>query len=335
MRAGVGLCFVVLSLVVPLVAPRSAEAQAVDDATRGAARQLGYSGVEAYQAGDYPTASQRLEKAFLVLRVPSLGLWSARALVKIGKLVEARERYVDIQSLSISGGDATVQEQAKRDAKSELDAVSPRVPSLVVELEGAQPNEVTVFVDGTPINSALVGEKRPINPGKHSVGARRGAEQANADIDVTEGEVERAVLRFGTPQGAPTAAAAGTAAPAESQTQHSEASSSGGGTALVGWVAVGVGSAALVVGAVTGAMVLSKKSNLESNQACQGEQCLESARNDVESYNSLRTISGVSLIAGAVIAGAGVVLLATAPSAEHPSAALAVGPASVVLRGRF
>jgi hypothetical protein len=71
------------------LAAGSVRAQAVDDATRGAARTLGYDGVKAYNAGDYAVADQKLEKAYRVLKVPSLGLWSARTLVKLGRLVEA------------------------------------------------------------------------------------------------------------------------------------------------------------------------------------------------------------------------------------------------------
>ena len=57
-----------------------AAADEADSATRDAARGLGLSGVEAYQAGDYDVASNRLEKAYSLINVPSLGLWSARAL---------------------------------------------------------------------------------------------------------------------------------------------------------------------------------------------------------------------------------------------------------------
>src|SRR5688572_19691729 len=126
----------------------SVPAQAVDDATRGAARKIGYSGVEAYQAGNYPTASEKLEKAYRVLRVPSLGLWSARALAKVGKLVEASERYLEVTRLPVSGGDEAVQKQAQGEAQTELDALSPKIPNVIVQLEGATPAEVKVTVDG-------------------------------------------------------------------------------------------------------------------------------------------------------------------------------------------
>jgi Tfp pilus assembly protein PilF len=74
----------------------------VDDATRASARQLGYAGVEEFQGGQYESARAKLEKAYRVLKAPSLGLWSARALEKLGKLVEASERYLEVTRLSPS-----------------------------------------------------------------------------------------------------------------------------------------------------------------------------------------------------------------------------------------
>ena len=72
------LCGALGSLVA--LAPASARAQAVDDATRNAARRLAESGVESYQHGDYEKAVDQLNRAYSLLRVPTIGVWSARAL---------------------------------------------------------------------------------------------------------------------------------------------------------------------------------------------------------------------------------------------------------------
>jgi uncharacterized protein HemY len=66
----------------------------VDAATRFAVRKLGDAGVSAYRAGDYESASEKLEKAYELMPVPSLGLWSARALVQRGSWTQAAERYL-------------------------------------------------------------------------------------------------------------------------------------------------------------------------------------------------------------------------------------------------
>jgi hypothetical protein len=59
-----------------------------DAATRAAARKLAEDGVAALQSGDAKGAAQKLDKAFRMLLVPSVGLWSGRALIKQGLLVE-------------------------------------------------------------------------------------------------------------------------------------------------------------------------------------------------------------------------------------------------------
>jgi hypothetical protein len=124
-----GRCVALLVGTALWLAAGSVRAQAVDDAARGAARTLGYDGVKAYNAGDYAVADQKLEKAYRVVKVPSLGLWSARALVKLGRLVEASERYREVTQLEVSGGEQAVQKQAQADAQSELDSLTPRIPS--------------------------------------------------------------------------------------------------------------------------------------------------------------------------------------------------------------
>src|SRR5688572_33485949 len=94
-----------------LLVSRPTLAQEVDDAARAAARKLGYAGIEAYQASDYKGALEKLDRAYQVLRAPSLGLWSARALLANGKLVEASERYLEVTRLGVTG-EKSVQEQA-------------------------------------------------------------------------------------------------------------------------------------------------------------------------------------------------------------------------------
>src|SRR5262245_16171888 len=85
------------------IAPRvSADEVASDDATRAAARQLGEEGVEAYWAGDNEQAHAKLERAYQLFSAPTLALWSARACVRVGRWVEAAERYREVTRPSSS-----------------------------------------------------------------------------------------------------------------------------------------------------------------------------------------------------------------------------------------
>ena len=119
----------VLVMALTLASGR-AEAQQVDDRARGAARTLAEDGVTALQNGDATSAVDKLERAYQIIRLPTVGLWSARALVKSGRLVSAAERYVEVTRWS--GGTADPkQEQAKGDAARERDELLPRIPSAI------------------------------------------------------------------------------------------------------------------------------------------------------------------------------------------------------------
>ena len=324
--------------------------QPVDAGTRAAARTLGSAGVAAYQKNDFTTASDKLERAYQVLQVPSLGLWSARALVKTGKLVEAAQRYVDVTRLSVSNGDAQVQRQAVIDAQKELTDLTPRIPGIIVKVKGVDASSLKITIDDIQLSAALVGESRPVNPGPHHIIAATEAEKAEADVSVVEGEQKVVSLKFkGTPGTAALTpgAAAPPNAPAEPPPDSSASTSKSGLSRTLGWTAVGVGSAGIVLGAVTGVIVLGKKSSIEGRDGCRGSTCLNTESNDVNSYNSLRTVSTIAFVAGGVLAGTGVVLLLTAPKSSesalaHPtprvgstSLALHLGLGSAVLGGSF
>lgn len=313
-------------------------AQEVDDSTRASARRLGYAGVEAFEARDYKGASEKLERAFGVLQVPTLGLWSARALVKLGKLVEAQERYIKVGRLAVSGGDADVQRKAQAEAAEELAALEPRIPSLVIDLKGAEASEVALQIDDVKVATPLIGEPRPVNPGARSVLAVRGSEQRRLTVTVAEAQQQRVMIDFGAPAppaAGPEAASNATLAVGSGPSSRSDAKPAGAARRTVGWVAVAVGGAGLIFGGVTGAMVLGKKGDLEANARCRDDACGPSQQGDVDSYNSLRTLSTVGFIAGGVVAATGVVLVLTAPKAQSPSAALWLGPSSASVRGTF
>jgi hypothetical protein len=311
-----------------LLVATTAAAEPVDDATRGAARKLGNAGVEAYQAGDFPTAHEKLDKAYRVLKVPSLGLWSARAFVKLGKLVEASERYLEVTRLGVEGGDATVQKQAQADAQQELDALAPRVPSIVVVVQGAKPDEVSVSIDGTPLASALIGESRPANPGPHAVIGKTSGAEAKADVTAVEGKQVTATLVFSSTAAAPLESSNTPPAGAADTRQ-----ASGSTLRTVGWITLGVGAAGLVTGVVTGALAASKHSSLEDDERCHDGECLPSVEDDVKSLDTFRTVSTVGFVAGGILAATGLTLVLTAPRKSEVS--LRLGPGSARLVGKF
>lgn len=339
-----------LALLLALAAP--ARAAEPDASTRAAARKIATEGVTALQKNDAEVASQKLEKAFELLPAPSIALWSARALAKRGLLVEAAERYLQAGRLpSSEGNEQAVQAQAQRDAARELDELSPRIPKLLLTLEGAKASEVQLLLDGKPMSSALVGEEQLANPGAHKVSGTRGSEQTEQTFSLVESQRGHVVLRFhgpppqaavappSTPEGA---APASNAPPSEPVPGAPEQRSYKGGSNAFAIVTLVVGGAGLIAGGVTGGLALSKRSALNDKQDCESDRCLPTVKGEVENYRTLRTASTVSFIAGGVLAATGIVLLIAGGSSSSekgegakPTLALGFAPSNVSLLGSF
>ncbi len=307
-----------------------------DEATRVAARALGAAGVESFQAGKYAEASDKLEKAYGLLKVPSLGLWSARALAKRGLLVEAQERYLETTGLQAPSGDSAVQRKAQQDAKTDLAALKPRIPSLVIRLSNTDAAQVSLTLDGQPLAASWLGRPRLVDPGEHHVVAQRGADEAQGAATVAEGESKDVALAFkSTPVAAPSEPALATTS-AASGPDMADTGQPSHAKRTLGWVALGAGAAGLAVGGVTGIIAAGKKSDLKNSGVCEGDRCPTSQADTVNSLNSMRTISTVGFIAGGVLAGTGIVLLLSSGSSSSAGSTQAwLSPTSFGLRRSF
>jgi len=333
------LCLAMLTPTCPVRAGESAE---VGDATRSAARKLGVEGVQAYEAGKYDVAMDRLERAFKVLAVPSLGLWSARALEKNGRLVEAAERFLKTTRLSLdSSGDRAVQEQAKKDAAREHEALLPRIPNLLVQIEGASPDDVEVTVNGVGINSALLGTAFPANPGRTVVVATGGGSRVEREATLVEGQTATVVLDFtgATPAG-------GQALPSDDTSQDARAASAGaavpddrakGGRGIrpvLGWTAIGLGAGGIATGIITGLMATDQfnAAGCAPSGACRPG----TSQGELDSINTLRTVTTAAFIAGGVLAASGITLLLIPPKkASSAYVTPYIGTTTFGLRGAF
>jgi hypothetical protein len=98
---------------------------------------------------------------------------------------------------------------------------------------------------------------------------------------------------------------------------------SGSPLRLVGFIAAGVGGAALVGGVVTGLMA--KSADKKATDACTNGVCPRSAEKDFDSASSLATVTNVLFIGGGVLAAAGVglIIVGGKSSGENSKAAAA------------
>ncbi len=343
---------------------------AISDADRSAARALAEEGAKDFKAGDYKSAVNKLGRASAITKTSKLLLWYARALVKVGSLVEASERYAEASRLDASATtNSTEQKKAQQDAESERKQLLARIPVLQITFPGVPSGEVELSIDATVVPAPLIGQPRPVNPGTHEVRAKRGEQVVQQSITVTEGQTLPVALSFpahsqpiavvpvapavpvapvapvpppNVPQAAANAPATATppqpTSTAPTQTKPAspaEQPPSGSSQRTLGWVFLGIGGAGLTVGAVSGALVYSKKSALDRSGDCIDNVCASTQHNALESYRTLRTVSTVGFVAGGVAAATGLCFVVTESNSNGVTMSAWMGPASSGLQGRF
>ena len=154
-----------------------------------------------------------------------------------------------------------------------------------------------------------------LRPGSHAVTASTSdGKQLRWDINITPGQTLEHRFEFNAsvapaavvapPVAPPPAAAPPPPPPAE---QGAEPKKGGSGLRTVGFVALGVGGAAIIGGVVTGLMAKSSESS--ATDQCKNKVCPTAAEADFDSASSLATMTNVLFIGGGVLAAAGVTLV--------------------------
>ncbi len=325
-----------LGAVLALAALAPGAALAQSDADKATARALATEGQEAFEKKDYATAADRFARADALYHAPTLAIGLARAQAGQGKLVAAQETYNKIvrEGVPPKASDAFV--KAVADAKRELAALEPRVPWVVLSVEG--PSEPKVVLDGALFSSAALGVKRAIDPGKHKLQASAdGFAPKEATFEAAEGATQSVKL---TLDRAPAAGAglppgSGPAAPPPPGPDRASSSSGGGWMKPVGITAVVLGGVGIAAGAVTGVLAIGEHAVLEDD--CPLDRCSADSQTTLDNFHTLSTISTIGFIGGVVLLGGGIALVALAPKSRDTGATIApyVGAGQLGARGTF
>jgi hypothetical protein len=205
----------------------------------------------------------------------------------------------------------------------------------LVELEKQLPKVIIDNPEKLPLTDVLVEDRKVWEaergaPFAAEQGRRKfvfkakGKKAATALIDVSGGSRVQHVavpeMEDGSadPPPAPATATPPEAEGARTRDPGGASADSGGSTQrTLGWVALGVGSAAAVVGTITGLITLS--SPCASGKACEP--------GDRSAAGATGTISDVSFVLGALGIGGGVALLLTAPPSSSPPSSQSAGRA--------
>ena len=340
-------------LVVCALLSTQASSAEPTDADKAQARQLVGDGLKALRAKDYEAAFRAFSSADKLYHAPTTLLGVARSQAGLKHLVAAQEAYNRLIREPLPPNPPEAFVNAFEDAKKELAELTPRVPTVVIQVKG--PTEPQVTIDGEQVSVGALGFKRPVDPGRHVVAVNAGGYlPAKTEFSATEGKGEPesvtiTMVAGGTPVASASASAPRPLASAPVTTGVPAVSASpppfvppppppaatGDGVPTAAYIGWGVGGAGLVVGVVAGVLAMGKKSDLDV--ACQGNHCPASAGSTHDSFRTLGLVSTIGFAAAIVGGGVGTAFFFTAP--REPRAGLTVSPTvglgSVGFRGAF
>ncbi|HMR77053.1 MAG TPA: tetratricopeptide repeat protein, partial [Polyangiaceae bacterium] len=160
------------------------------------ARELGLAGGQLLDKGQYAEALEKLERAYRIYPAPTIGLWSAQAMARMGRLIEASDRYLEIARRRPQPGDSPAFAKARQEAERERAALGKKIPRVIVEVKGAALSDVSLRLDGAPVPSTLVGIEHRVNPGRHLLEGEWRGQRVSSGFELAEAEKRSVVLAF-------------------------------------------------------------------------------------------------------------------------------------------
>lgn len=344
---------------------QQADAGAADEAPAAAggatvsASELAARGKQEYDAGNWKKAIEFYQRAESLEHSAENLLYWARAAEKLGKLVQARENYMVVLD---EEGEGDAIEQMKVEAKTELDALEPRMPWVTIVVKGADiDTEVQVTVDGQPLMPGTLSLKQPIDPGMHEFRTRAGdLEGKPVKATFAEGQHQEISLELPVEKKSALVRHESLLPPPQSDQSEPEPEplfedeqepmdTGSPGLRTAGYVTLGVGVVGLGVGTVFGLQTSSKNDDIRS--LCgDTNHCPREVETDVQRLRDDAKSSGILATVGFIVGGVGVATGATlllvgmdavddlgmhANSRSAPSISAWLGPGSAGVRGTF
>jgi len=299
---------------------------------RTAARDLAVQGAEAFDHRDYATALDRFGRAYSLVPAPSISIMQARSLAKMGRIIEALDRYEKTQHMQLAADAPDAFRQAVVDARIESEELWNHVPRLTihVHVSPAAPNNLAILLDSKQVPGALLDVGRPIDPGPHKVDVSATG-YVSETRSITIEPNERVTLDIPLIANSSSTTLSLGVVSSRPQANDRPARDPVASIKPWAWVAVGVGTAGLALSAVTGVVALNKKATLDE-QCHPG--CPAEAASDISTFRTTRTISYVSLLGGAASLGLGSYILLRSPG-EQGYVGATLGPTHAGIWGAF
>ncbi len=320
-----------LILSLALAAPaRADEAYEVSAADRETARGLMDLGRDKYAEGAYDEALAAFEKADAIMGVTSTGLWVGKALMKTGRLIEARDKLIAVRAIPKQANESDILSIARDEAEKLQLEIADRIPEISIAVSGLHEGaELRITVDDRVVSTEHLVLPRKVNPGKHIIRASSpGYTDLEVHVMIGEATREKVALAFVKSDGT----SAVTPQPVPDTTDSGDAA----GPNIPMWVCFGIAGAGILAGSITGGLSLAEASS--ARDGCDGDDC-GPGQGDPDAADTSLTlahVSTVSFIVGGLAAGAGLVfLLLDDDGASEGAWSPLLGPGYVGVTGRF
>ncbi len=324
-------------------------AQGPTDQEKEAARNYMDIGDVKMAAGDHEAAYKAYKAADDIMHVPSTGILVAQSLVKLGRLIEAKQKALDIGRIPVKPNEHQVFTDARKEASKMVDQLSVRIPAIEVKIKKLPKDVVpTVKINNITLETEAHGLPFRVNPGQHTVEvSAQGYKTVTRQVGTEEGKTATLEIQLivdptaVVPPNKPVPVEPKKPVPTKTVP---EATPDSGVSPLV-YIGFGVAGAGVIVGAITGGLSLAKKSGLDETYQCQDAQCdvpsseSQQFEDDLDQATLMANISNVSF----GVAGAGAILgivglFVGNSSPEHTSeqdVRLTLGLGQLGIAGRF
>ncbi len=272
-------------------ADASPPAPAATAADRETARNLMDRGDKQFKEGKYQEALKSYQAADKIVAVTSTGYGVGKSLEKLGRLIEARDKLLDVMHIPKAADEPPMLAEARADAEKLQREIATRIPIVTFNVRGASNlAEVTIQLGDRTITSDALTLPQRVDPGQLLVRAScPGDNDVTLTVLLDEGEERTIEINFADDADGP---------PPSSPTQTS--------TSSLVYVGFGTAGAGLLVGAITGGVSLRLAGEIDDGcSGPAGEQHCQAA--DADSAGTALALAHVSTISFA-LAGAGVTL---------------------------
>jgi hypothetical protein len=192
-----------------------------------------------------------------------------------------------------------VMRKAQAEALAEREKLMPTIPTLDVTIDGPTGAGVTVLIDAKPVPPALLGQKRPVDPGLHRVEAKRADTTVAREVTLKLGEAGQVALKLPPLPAKPK--------PPDTFPYRT-----------VGFVGVGVGVAGALFGGISGILALTTDQKLVTR--CGSDHlCPAAAWPQADAFDLMRAFTTAGLVIGATGFAVGLPFLIAAPGPPKPA----------------